>query len=202
MQPKKTNIKKFIYLSSTAVYGHSATPVTEQTAANPQTYYGISKLRGEEHVNRLGLKSNAIIVRCGNIYGFGPALRFDAVINNFILQANRENRITIHGSGMQLRSFAHVAEVAELLQQVVQHDIPSGTYNFVKRTMRINEIADAIEQIFPGLERIYMNQHIGLNSLEVSEETALANYTNISSRNFQDDIDFFSRQFTFGSLKR
>lgn len=199
---EECGINKYVYLSSTAVYGHSAEPVTELTSANPQTYYGISKLRGEEHVNRFGLNSNAIIVRCGNIYGYSPALRFDAVINNFILQANRENRLTIHGSGMQLRSFTHVEEVTEMLHQIILKDVPSGTYNFVKRTLRINEIADAIEQLFPGLERIYINQHIGLNSLAVSEQTELSKWINIPGRDFHQDLESFCKQFTFGYANR
>ena len=50
---EESNVEKFIYLSSTSVYGTEATLANESTLPSPQTFYGISKLRGEEHVNRL-----------------------------------------------------------------------------------------------------------------------------------------------------
>ena len=48
-----TRISKFIHLSSKAVCGTGTTLVNKSTPTNLQTHYGISKLRLEEHVNRL-----------------------------------------------------------------------------------------------------------------------------------------------------
>ncbi len=72
-------VKKLIYVSSTSVYGSAH--AGEDTTPNPQTIYGISKLRGEEHVQRLFPKLPTYIIRCGNVYGYNKSLRFDAVIN-------------------------------------------------------------------------------------------------------------------------
>ena len=49
---EESGVSKFIHLSSTAVYGTGADLADESTLPLPQTYYGISKLRGEAHVNR------------------------------------------------------------------------------------------------------------------------------------------------------
>jgi UDP-glucose 4-epimerase len=49
---EESNVKKFIYTSSSGVYGSSSGAVDETTIPNPKTFYAISKLRGEEHVRR------------------------------------------------------------------------------------------------------------------------------------------------------
>ena len=85
---EESGVSKFIHLSSTAVYGTGADLADESTLPLPQTYYGISKLRGETHVNRLMEKKNSIILRGGNIYGFSKSMRFDAVINKFMFDAH------------------------------------------------------------------------------------------------------------------
>ena len=45
---EESEVKKFIYTSSASVYGASSQEADEQTFPNPKTFYGISKLRGEE----------------------------------------------------------------------------------------------------------------------------------------------------------
>ncbi len=192
-------IKRVIYLSSASVYGKTTERATEATIPNPQSYYGISKLRGEEHVARLMDSTETYIIRCGNVYGYSPALRFDAVINNFMLQANLENRLTIHGSGMQKRSFAHVNDVDKMLSQMVFTNAPGGTYNFIRKTLSINEIADIFEMLFPKLERIYINQHIGMSSLEVSIESALNRFLHLDETSLLDELKAFKSRFAFGN---
>lgn len=65
---ENSGVSKFIYLSSTSVYG-ATTPhdslIDENTPTNPKTFYGISKLRGEGHVDRLKAKMSTYILRCG-----------------------------------------------------------------------------------------------------------------------------------------
>lgn len=191
-------VRKFIYLSSTSVYGRTETPAFNTTVPQPQSYYGISKLRGEEHVNRLSSKLNAITVRCGNVYGYSAALRFDAVINNFMLQAALDKRVTIQGTGMQIRAFSHIQEVVRMLVQVAIRDVPSGTFHFVKKNLKINEIADAVEGVYPGLERIYINQHIAMVSQEVLQDTAFEKYIDVKETKLDQQLRAFKKYFTFG----
>jgi UDP-glucose 4-epimerase len=195
---ESASIRKFIYLSSTSVFGRSETPALSTTIPQPKSYYGISKLRGEEHVKRLASKLNAITIRCGNVYGYSAALRFDAVINNFMLQAALDKRVTIHGTGMQIRAFTHIQEVVRMLVQVAINEVPSGTYHFVKKNLKINEIADAVEGIYPGLERIYINQHIDMVSQEVRPDSSLEKYIDVEETDLDLQLRAFKKYFTFG----
>jgi len=64
---EESNVKQFIYTSSASVYGASSQEADEGSVPNPRTFYGISKLRGEDHVNRLMAKdTETYIIRCGN----------------------------------------------------------------------------------------------------------------------------------------
>ena len=75
-------------------------------------------------------KINTQILRLGNVYGFANAVRFDAVINRFMFDANFNKRIAIHGDGKQHRPFISIQKTTEILKQItIKNDIPSGYYN-------------------------------------------------------------------------
>ena len=89
---EESDIDKFLYLSSTSVYGATEELIGEGSEASPKTFYGISKLRGEEQCRRLLKKMNAYIIRAANVYGYSRSMRFDAVINRFVFDANFTNQ--------------------------------------------------------------------------------------------------------------
>lgn len=119
---EESKVSKLIYVSSVSVYGSSNTIVTEKSIPNPKTFYGISKLRGEEHVARLNNKLNTYILRSGNVYGFSESMRFDAVINRFAFESNFSKRISINGNGKQKRSFIHINSISHALVQIAIND--------------------------------------------------------------------------------
>lgn len=194
---EESNVKKFIYLSSASVYGRSEEASTEQTIPNPQTYYGISKLRGEEHVRRLFEKIGTLIIRCGNVYGYSDAMRFDAVINNFMLQANFKNRISIHGTGAQTRAFIHISEVASVISELPFNLIPNGMYNCITKNLAINDIAEVIIDLYPGCERIFVDQHLQLGGNKVSKDSLLWKYISCKERTLHEELKEFKELFAF-----
>ena len=198
---EKNNISQLIYLSSASVYDRISEPATEQTIPNPNTYYGISKLRGEEHIQRLTGKAKTFIIRCGNVYGYSTSMRFDAVINNFMLQANFENKISIHGTGAQTRAFIHIDNAVETLTQLPFKTIPTGTYNLVTKNLAVNDIAEAITELYPTCERIFINQHLQLGSIKVSTQSALSQYITMQEKTLLEELTAFKQQFAFSGKK-
>jgi UDP-glucose 4-epimerase len=166
---EESNVKKFIYASSSGIYGDSEEAVDEQSEPKPKTFYAISKLRGEEHVARLLSKIDAYIFRCGNVYGYNRGMRFDAVINKFVFEANFQKRITVHGDGNQSRSFIHIESLAKAFVNVLHSDLVSGTYNLVERSIKVIDVVDELKQLIPDLEFIFINQHLKLHQLKVKE---------------------------------
>ncbi|MCS6974275.1 MAG: SDR family oxidoreductase [Cyclobacteriaceae bacterium] len=195
---EETGVKKFVYTSSAGVYGSSEQPVDENATPHPTTFYAISKLRGEEHVRRLSDKMDTYIFRCGNVYGYSRSMRFDAVINRFVFEANFLRRITIHGDGSQRRSFIHIEQLALALANVLHSSIPGGTYNLVERTISIMDVVDVLKQVIPDLEFILINQHIRFSHLNIQPNQKINKALGIgSAQSFADELKIFLDKFSF-----
>ncbi|MDW3195414.1 MAG: SDR family oxidoreductase [Cytophagales bacterium] len=195
---EESDISKFIYLSSTTVYGAGKEIATEDTHPNPRTFYGISKMRGEEHVDRLKAIKNAIALRGGNVYGPSRSMRFDAVINKFMFEANFNNRIQIFGSGKQSRAFIHVDYLVECIRNTIINEVPSGTYNVVDKNLQILDIVDVLKELYPNLEFMFTNQHMKLRELRVDPASRLFDYIpRWQDKDFSSEIAAFKDRFAF-----
>lgn len=190
-------IEKVIHLSSTSVYGSSAEPLDEATQPNPKNFYGISKLRGEEHIKRLEEKINTITFRVGNVYGFSPAMSFETVINKFLFDAHFKNRISIHGNGLQSRGFISIDKVTDAITSAITNEIASGTYNLSDKNLQILDIVDVLKEIYPSLEFIFMNQHLALRDLKIAPSEKLSKYIQIAPSDFKQEIETFKNNFAF-----
>ncbi|MFK7899747.1 MAG: NAD-dependent epimerase/dehydratase family protein [Cyclobacteriaceae bacterium] len=192
-------VKKFFYLSSTGVYGSSKEIITSVDNPNPRTVYGTSKLRGESHVERINGNMETMILRCGNVYGYSPCIRFDSVINKFLFEAHYNNRISIHGSGKQSRSFIHVDKVVAALVQLTNSPAPSGTYNLTDKNYILLDLVDVFKELYPELEFIFINQHLALRELQVAPDERLSNYISLGDSDLKEELTKVKEQyFAFG----
>lgn len=195
---EESNVKQFIYTSSASVYGASSQEADKSTLPNPKTFYGISKLGGEEHVNRLLAKSvKTYIIRCGNIYGYSKSMRFDSVINKFMFDANFKNRISIQGNGEQHRSFIHIDKTSNILANLIFSDLEQGIYDLVEDTLSINHIVGTFKVLHPKLESLLINQQLKMRELKVKPNTKINALTNIKTRTLLEVLTTFKNEFTF-----
>lgn len=194
---EESAVKKFIFLSSAAVYGHTGSAADEKTTPSPESYYSISKLKAEKHVLRLTDAMNTIILRLGNVYGYSKSMRFDAMINKFIFDAHFTGRITINGSGNQSRAFISIDKTRDVLTQVFQKKIPSGVYNLVDKNMQLLQVVEAVNEVYPGIESFFINQNYTGFHLEVKRESALFSYIDFPVTDFKDELLHFKNRFAF-----
>lgn len=195
---EESNVEKFIFSSSTSVYGASEEFIKENQKPDPKTFYGISKFRGEEHVRRLQKKRNALILRCANVYGYSRSMRFDAVINRFMFDANFSKRIQIHGNGKQHRAFIHVNVLVKALIGCLLNEVPSGTYNAVDKNLEILDIVDVLKEIYPTLEFIFINQHLDLRQMKVDRDSEIRKYIDFENQSsLKDELLDFKGRFSF-----
>lgn len=195
---EESNIGKLVYLSSTSIYGSNGMDADETTPPSPLTFYGISKLRGEEHVRRLMETKNAVIIRGGNVYGYNRSMRFDAVMNRFMFDANFSNRIQIYGTGKQTRTFIHVSKIAEVLADVVLSEVPSGVYNLVDKNLQILDILDVLKGLYPNLEFIFSNQHMNLRELNVNPKSKLFEFVDrFGETDLKEELISFKKRLAF-----
>lgn len=195
---EESRVKRFIYTSSAGVYGSPELPADEGTTPNPKSLYAISKLRGEEHVRRLFSKLDTYIFRCANVYGFNRSMRFDAVINKFVFEANFEKRITIHGDGEQSRSFIHIDLISDALANALTTELKSGTYNLVDRSLKVMDIVDELKQLIPDMEFILINQHVQLSHLNISKNALVNQALGITNpKSFKEELKEFLARMSF-----
>lgn len=195
---EESEVRKVIYTSSTSVYGASKQFVNEDSIPNPRTFYGISKMRGEEHIMRLNDRMDTYILRCGNVYGYSRSMRFDAVINKFVFEANFKRRISINGKGNQSRSFIHIDKITRVLEDVIFSEAPSGIYNVVGKNLTVLDIVDVLKEIYPDLEFNFVNQHLKLREINVDPQSKLEAYLSIPhDGDLKQDLINFSNRFSF-----
>jgi UDP-glucose 4-epimerase len=195
---EESEVKKFIYLSSTSIYGSSNDYLTEESLPKPKTFYGTTKYRGEEHVKRLLDRMEASVLRSANVYGYNRSMRFDAVINRFMFDANFKKQISVHGNGKQSRAFIHVSLLAKVLRDMLLVKVPNGVYNVVDRNLRILDIVDALKEIYPELEFIFINQHLQLRQMMVDPASQLRKYIDYSNQtDLKEELLHFKDRFSF-----
>ncbi|TSC88488.1 MAG: UDP-glucose 4-epimerase [Microgenomates group bacterium Gr01-1014_5] len=115
---RKLEVSKFLYASSSSVYGIQETlPLKENLIPNPQNPYAVQKLMGElyckNHSAVFGLKTLAF--RFFNVYGQGMSLEGTYKLVFAVWKEQIENGLplTIYGDGEQTRDFTHVADIVD-----------------------------------------------------------------------------------------
>jgi UDP-glucose 4-epimerase len=128
---KKYNTCKFVYTSSSMVYGDFKDFVKEDAACRPQGQYGIMKLAGEwliKDYERFGLAHT--ILRPSAVYG--PLDVEDRVISKFILKAMRGETLKVNGDTETL-DFTYVDDAAQgIVDAALSPNTNNQTYNITK----------------------------------------------------------------------
>jgi len=140
---KTTGIKKFVYISSSMVYGDFENDVTEESSCNPIGQYGIMKLMGEALVkdySRLGNFDHAI-VRPSAVYGEWDVK--DRVISQFMTKAMRGETLQVKGAD-EVLDFTYVKDAAMGIVMVATQDISANkTYNITRSNGQLCSLLEA-----------------------------------------------------------
>ena len=134
---KNYDVRKFVYISSSMVYGDFTDQVTEDAICNPQGQYGIMKLAGEwlvkDYARRADITSYTII-RPSAVYG--PLDVEDRVIAKFMLTAMKGGVLNVNGAGETL-DFTYVEDAADgIVGAALSDNTDNKTYNITKSHSR------------------------------------------------------------------
>lgn len=147
---RRNKIKKFVYVSSSEVYGTAVNvPMTEKHLLNPTTIYGASKLAGEyytlSYLRTYGL--HTVIVRPFNTYGYNSHFEgaYGEVIPRFVIRALNNLSLQIFGDGKQTRDFTFVEDVVKGIYLVGKKGKIGEVYNIARgKEVSVNELARLI----------------------------------------------------------
>ena len=129
---KTNNVKKFVYISSSMVYGSFNDDVKEDYQCKPEGQYGILKLAGEWLVKDYARKGcfDYTIIRPSAVYG--PLDVEDRVISKFLIQAMRNQTINVNGASEKL-DFTYVDDAAQgIVSAALSENTKNKTYNITK----------------------------------------------------------------------
>ena len=133
---RQNNVKKFVYASSSSVYGDEQTlPKKEGREGNLLSPYALTKRVDEEYAKLYtklyGLDTYGL--RYFNVFGRrqDPNGMYAAVIPKFIKMLLNGERPTINGDGMQSRDFTYIDNVIEanLKACLAPHECAGRAYN-------------------------------------------------------------------------
>jgi nucleoside-diphosphate-sugar epimerase len=133
---KKHKVSKFLYISSSMVYGDFTDDVVEDYNCKPQGQYGIMKLSGEHIVKDYSRRNcfNHTIIRPSAVYG--PLDVEDRVIAKFMLTAMRDGILKVNGANETL-DFTYVEDAADgIVAAALSENTNNKTYNITKSHSR------------------------------------------------------------------
>lgn len=148
---KEAGVKRFIYVSSSSVYGVSESPdVTEEHPLLPLTDYNkykglcepiLNKYRSDDFVT--------IVMRPATVCGYSPRMRFDLSVNILTNHAVNKGKITVFG-GTQKRPNIHVDDICELYVDMLEHPaekVSGEKFNAAYENHSIADLANFVKKV-------------------------------------------------------
>lgn len=177
---RENQVKRFIYASSSSVYGVKAEPnVREESLCEPLTDYSKYKKMCEEVLSREGVGSGEyVILRPATVCGHGNRMRFDLTVNILTLHALVNKKIRVFGGG-QLRPNLNIQDMIEVYRVLLEAPgkvIHKGIFNAGFQNRSVGAIAEIVKKQIgdPNIEIIFEHsddlRSYHINSDKIAQE--------------------------------
>lgn len=188
----KIEDQKFIYASSSSVYGGTKNLLVDETIDKytPSTYYDLSK-KEIDYYAHLSSK-NYFGLRLGTVCGYSPNLRTDVMINKMYEKALLNKEITIFNKSFY-RPILGMNDFTRAISKILTADKDPGIYNLASFNMTIEEIAKIIAGKIKGTKINDTGSDDSYYNFSVSSEK----FKKTFKFEFKDNIDTI-----FNSLKK
>jgi len=157
---KDSDIKKFIFASSSSVYGNAnKLPINEDAPKNPISPYGVTKLAAENLCNLYYENYNIPTVSLRYFTVYGPRQRPDMAFHKFINSVLNDTPITVYGNGKQTRDFTYISDVIDANILAMRNGVNCEVYNIGGGSrISVSDVIKIIEQITKKRARIEYKQ--------------------------------------------
>ncbi len=148
---KKNDVKRFIYASSSSVYGiKKEQEVTEDLPLEPLTEYSLYKAKCEEVLLKEATDEFVVtVIRPATICGYSPRMRLDLTVNILTNNAVNKSEITVFG-GEQMRPNIHIEDMADLyimLLELPDEKIQNKIFNAGYENYKVKDIAKMVQSV-------------------------------------------------------
>ena len=145
---KDRNLTKFIYASSSSVYGDAELPMKEHSLLKPVSPYGVTKLAGENLCYLYWKNYNVPTVSLRYFTVYGPRQRPDMATHKFVRAILKGDEITIFGDGIQTRDFTFVDDVVKANILAAESDSVGEIFNIGGGSrISVSNLINEIEKI-------------------------------------------------------
>ncbi len=121
---KYNKIKKFIFASSSSVYGDEKPfPKSESSELNPINLYSLSKLSNEQFAKSMSksMKTKIVGLRFFTIYG--PWGRPDMLIMKYMIASKKKLKFLLYNKGDHFRDFTYIDDAVNICEKLVYKKI-------------------------------------------------------------------------------
>jgi nucleoside-diphosphate-sugar epimerase len=154
---KEAGVSRYIFSSSCSNYGAGGVDwLNEESAFNPVTPYGESKVKVEQDVSQLADDNfSPIFLRNATAYGVSPRLRFDLVLNNLVAWAFTTGQIYIKSDGTPWRPIVHIEDISRAFIAVLEAPrevIHNQAFNVGRNedNYQIRDLAEIVKETVPN----------------------------------------------------
>jgi nucleoside-diphosphate-sugar epimerase len=171
---KAGGVKRFIYASSSSVYGVKEEPnVHEGMELEPLTDYSKFKAMCEEVLAQYQSDDfTTVTIRPATVCGYSPRQRLDLVVNILTNLAIHKGEITVFG-GAQLRPNIHIEDMTDLyclLLELPSEQIAGKIYNAGYENHSVTQLAEMVQRVVGPQVKITTSPTDDMRSYHVSSE--------------------------------
>ncbi|HEV7229766.1 MAG TPA: SDR family oxidoreductase [Bacteroidia bacterium] len=171
---KESGVKRFIYASSSSVYGIKDEPnVHEDVTLEPLTDYSKFKAMCELILDKYRSESfTTCTIRPATVCGYGKRLRLDLSVNILTNLAINKGEITVFG-GTQKRPNIHIEDMTDLYCKLIElpsERINGKIWNAGYENFTISQIAQMVKNVVGDQVKIVTTPTNDLRSYHISSE--------------------------------
>lgn len=184
---KEQGIQRFTFASTCAVYGFNLDDLVDEAyPVNPQSHYAKSKRDVELELQNMADDTFCpVSLRQATVFGFSPRMRWDTVVNAFVMHSFKSDKLDVWYGGDVWRPMVHVRDTAEAHIRCLEADpdrVRSQIFNVVHDNYRILELA----------------QHVRKALAEIGIEVGLdVNRDQVDTRNYKTSGEKMTRVLGF-----
>ncbi|PIQ67732.1 nucleoside-diphosphate sugar epimerase [Candidatus Uhrbacteria bacterium CG_4_9_14_3_um_filter_41_35] len=165
---RKTGAKKFLYASTSSIYGNNPLPLVEDQQVVPPNHYAVTKFTYEHCTrmyNHVYPEMDTIGFRFMSVYGPNEEAkgRYANMITQFLWDLARDLPPVIYGTGEQFRDFTNVKDiVAGITLALEKENLGNKVYNIGRgESTSFNDIFKAINQVLgKNIQPIYIENPV------------------------------------------